>query len=173
MIPVRNGSPRPASAIFLTLLREFLLTVALAYITLLAVLQTVQYHVRFFLVLGNCAGSPPSSAEASASAASYTSSAASSSPTSIQSVLAQSPTSISSCIPFNCTPISAARISRQIATLSPLAVLKITTVCAVLVFIGLEVGAWAARSMQWMGVPLTLSYFYFGLEEDISGQIAL
>ncbi|KAJ7476712.1 hypothetical protein FB451DRAFT_1173572 [Mycena latifolia] len=71
------------------LAREFLITVALAYICLLTILRGVQYHVHLFLGAGS----------------------------------------------------SCERVALELAAVSPLTVLKITTACSALVFLTLEVCA--------------------------------
>jgi hypothetical protein len=75
------------------LAREFLITVALAFLCLLALLHTIQYHIR--LLLGESAPCE------------------------------------------TCAPC--VRLSLEIAALAPLAVLKITTICALMVFMCIEV----------------------------------
>ncbi|KAJ7451351.1 hypothetical protein FB451DRAFT_707206 [Mycena latifolia] len=85
---------------FVHLACEFFVTVALASICLLAILHTVQYHVRLFLG----AGSP------------------------------------------------CERVALELAAVSPLAILKITAVCAALVLLALEAcahtGRFTARSRR-------------------------
>ncbi|KAJ7697220.1 hypothetical protein B0H17DRAFT_1197619 [Mycena rosella] len=84
------------------LAREFLVTLALSYLALLALLYTIQYHVLRFL--GSEAGA-------------------------------------------ECTPC--VRIVRELAALSPVAVLEVTTACTVLVFLGLV----ASLCIQQWGFP--------------------
>ncbi|KAJ7615694.1 hypothetical protein B0H17DRAFT_677834 [Mycena rosella] len=85
------------------LAREFLITVALSFFFLLAIVQTIRYQVLRAL------GAPDSACAA-------------------------------------CTPCT--RVSLELAALTPLAILKITTACAVLVFLALE----AAVCLGWRSV---------------------
>ncbi|KAJ6540733.1 hypothetical protein B0H19DRAFT_1381691 [Mycena capillaripes] len=100
-----SSPPAPLRLRLATILREFIITVVLAFLCLLAILHTVQYHVRIFL-----SDAPPSTD------------------------LASSP---------------CARVSLHLAALSPLDVLKITVICAALVFLGMEAAARILSLMGW------------------------
>ncbi|KAJ7177185.1 hypothetical protein C8R46DRAFT_1188771 [Mycena filopes] len=102
--------------ITITFLREFAITVLLAFLCLLALLHTIQYHVRLFV-------------------ASERSLASTSCP----------PQSSQSADPED----GSSAVSLHLASLSPLAVLKITTVCALLVFLAMELAARALRRPAW------------------------
>jgi hypothetical protein len=90
------------------LAREFLITVALSFLCLLAIIQTVQYNARLSVV-----ETLPCTEQSS-----------------------------------SCTPC--ARISLHLAALSPLDILKVTTICAALVFVGMEAAARVLLRMGWL-----------------------
>ncbi|KAJ7762929.1 hypothetical protein B0H16DRAFT_1528179 [Mycena metata] len=91
-----------------TLLREFTITVVLSFLCLLALLFTIQYHIRLFLGGGELPSCPSCT---------------------------RAPTPC----PHTDTD------TRVFVSLSPLDVLKITTVCALFVFVSMELVARALR----------------------------